>query len=227
MSDLRTVAGLLYRIHEPAPRRPDSILILLHGVGADEHSLSPLGAAVDPSTLVVLPRGRLELGTGQFGWFAVRFTPAGPLPDLGEAEVSRKSLITFIAELQRLHGVPPDRTTVAGFSQGGIMSASVALTSPESVAAFAVLAGRILPELEPALADRSRLAHLRGLIAHGQRDNKLSVDWAHRAARLLERLEVEHEALLYPAGHELCAAMQADFLQWLADIHIPAQGVES
>jgi phospholipase/carboxylesterase len=227
MSDLRTLAGLHYRIREPAPRKPDSILILLHGVGADEHSLSALGEAVDPTTLVVLPRGRLQLGPGQFGWFAVRFGQAGPQPDLGEAELSRKALIAFIAELRRLHGVPPSQTTIAGFSQGGIMSASVALTSPGSVAAFAVLAGRILPELEPALASRGQLAHLRGLIVHGQLDAKLSVDWAHRAGQLLQRLGLRHDTLLYPAGHELSTAMQEDFLQWLAGIHTSTQGVES
>lgn len=223
MSDQRTLAGLHYRIREPAPRTPESILILLHGVGADERSLASLGEAVDPSTLVVLPRGRLEFGRGQFGWFAVRFGAGGPEPDLVEAEASRTSLLVFIAELQRVHGVAPDRTTIAGFSQGGIMSASVALTAPESVAAFAVLAGRILPELEPVLASRSRLAHLRGLIAHGQHDNKLTVEWAHQAARQLELLGIHHDILLYPAGHELGEAMQADFLQWLAGIHFTCE----
>lgn len=37
---------------------------------------------------------------------------------------------------------------------------------------------------------------------------------------------VHHEILLYQAGHELSAAMQEDFLQWLAGIHTPAPGVE-
>ncbi len=57
------------------------------------------------------------------------------------------------------------RTVVAGFSQGGIMSASVALTRPEAVGGFGILAGRILPELEPAIADPAALRHLRAFIA--------------------------------------------------------------
>jgi phospholipase/carboxylesterase len=227
VSPLFTAAGLQYRVRHPVPDRPESIVILLHGVGADEYSLAPLGERIDPAALVVLPRGRLEFGAGQFGWFAVRFGQAGPQPDLVEAELSRKALIAFIAELQRLHGVSPSRTTVSGFSQGGIMSASVALTSPASIAGFAVLSGRILPELEPAVASRGQLADLRGLIVHGQHDSKLPVDWAHRAEQLLQRHGVHHQTLLYQAGHELSAAMQEDFLRWLAGIHTPAKGVES
>jgi phospholipase/carboxylesterase len=92
----------------------------------------------------------------------------------------------------------------------------VALTAPERVAAFAVLAGRILPELEPQLADAQRLSALRGYIAHGTHDDKLPVSWAQRASDWLDHLGVEHLTKLYPTGHELGTAMRADFLAWLA-----------
>jgi phospholipase/carboxylesterase len=133
-----------------------------------------------------------------------------------EADASRRSLIDFIGQLQQAHGIDAAHTVVAGFSQGGILSASVALTAPERVAAFAVLAGRILPELEPQLADAQRLAALRGYIAHGTYDDKLPVSWAQRASDWLDRLGVEHLTKLYPTGHELGPAMRADFLAWLA-----------
>jgi phospholipase/carboxylesterase len=40
------------------------------------------------------------------------------------------------------------------------MSASVALTSPESVAGFGLLCGRILPEMATLMASRERLSAL-------------------------------------------------------------------
>jgi phospholipase/carboxylesterase len=166
--------------------------------------------------LVVLPRGPIALGPEAFGWFRVAFTGNGPQIVASEADASRRTLIDFIAQLQRVHGVDAAHTVVAGFSQGGILSASVALTAPERVAAFAVLAGRILPELEPQLADAQRLSALRGYIAHGTYDDKLPVSWAQRASDWLDRLGVEHLTKLYPGGHELGPAMRADFLAWLA-----------
>ena len=208
--------SLAFRTLQPSPAKPTSLLVLLHGVGGNEGNLAALGAEAGSDTLVVLPRGPITLGPEAFGWFRVAFTGNGPQIVESEADASRRALIDFIGQLQRAHGIDAAHTVVAGFSQGGILSASVALTAPERVAAFAVLAGRILPQLEPQLADAQRLSTLRGYIAHGLHDDKLPVDWAHRADAWLTRLGVAHATRLYPTGHELDPAMRADFLAWLA-----------
>jgi phospholipase/carboxylesterase len=208
--------ALAFRTLQPPPARPAALLVLLHGVGGNEGNLAALGAEAGRDTLVVLPRGPIALGPQAFGWFRVAFSSSGPQIVASEADASRRTLIDFIGQLQQAHGIDAAHTVVAGFSQGGILSASVALTAPERVAAFAVLAGRILPELEPQLADAPRLSTLRGYIAHGTYDDKLPVSWAQRASDWLDRLGVEHLTKRYPTGHELGAAMRADFLAWLA-----------
>nr|WP_272939574.1 hypothetical protein [Cupriavidus necator] len=106
----------------------------------------------------------------------------------------------------------PVRTAVAGFSQGGILSASVALTAPESVAGSAVFAGRILPEIEPALASPQQLRRLHGLVTHGLDDTKLPVTWAQRADAWLVQLGVPHATRLYPGDHGISQQMARDFL---------------
>ena len=208
---------LAFRTVQPAPAKPASLLLLLHGVGGNEENLAALGADVGDDTLVVLPRGPITFAPGAFAWFRVAFTNDGPRIVASEADASRLALIAFVGQLQQAHGIDPARTTIAGFSQGGILSASVGLTAPERVGAFAVLAGRILPELEPMLAGPPRLSALRGYIAHGVHDDKLPVDCAHRADEWLTRLGVAHETNLYPVGHALDARMRADFLAWLAE----------
>jgi phospholipase/carboxylesterase len=165
-----------------------------------------------------LVRGPLTLGPGQFAWFRVAFTATGPRIDAAEAEHSRKSLVAFIGQLQAAYGLTPGRTVVAGFSQGGIMSASVALTQPECVAGFGVLSGRILPELEPQLADRARLAHIQAFVGHGEFDSKLPVSWAERSDQLLERLGVPNQSHRYPIDHGISPAMQQDFMAWVGGI---------
>jgi phospholipase/carboxylesterase len=154
--------ALAFRTLQPPPDKPTSLLVLLHGVGGNESNLAALGAEVDSRTLVVLPRGPIALGPTAFGWFRVAFTGNGPQIVASEADASRRALVDFIEQLQQAHGIDAAHTVVAGFSQGGILSASVALTAPERVAGFAVLAGRILPELEPLMADAQRLSTLRG-----------------------------------------------------------------
>lgn len=207
--------ALAFRIRQPQPAQPKALLVLLHGVGGSESNLGDLAAGIDPDTLVLLPRGPLTLGPGQFAWFRVAFTASGPRIEAQEAEQSRLALIRFVAQLQAAHGIAPQQTVIAGFSQGGILSASVALTAPESVAGFGILSGRILPELEPHLAEPARLTALRAFIGHGEFDSKLPVLWAQRSDALLSQLGVTHSSRRYPIDHGISAAMQADFLEWL------------
>ena len=206
---------LAFRIKQPQPAQPKACVILLHGVGGSETNLADLAAGIGPDTLVVLPRGPLEFAPGQFGWFRVAFTAGGPRIVESEAEQSRLALIRFVEQLQSAYGIAPQHTVIAGFSQGGILSASVALSAPERVAAFGVLSGRILPELQPHLADKQRLATLRAFIGHGEYDSKLPVVWAQRSDQLLTELGVEHLTRLYPIDHSISPAMQVEFLEWL------------
>ena len=210
---LHTDRSLAY-LAPAAPAQPRRLLVLCHGVGGNESNLLALAAHVPADTVVVLARGPLTLAPAQYAWFQVAFGPQGPRPDLAAAEQSRQKLAAFIAEMQARYGVAPADTVVAGFSQGGIISASVALTQPDLVAGFGVLAGRILPELEPQLAAADVLRSLHAFIGHGRDDSKLPVDWAHRADAWLTRLAIGHETRLYPGDHGISAQMQADFLAW-------------
>src|SRR5918993_1290192 len=118
--------ALSFRLLEPVPEHPRRLLLLLHGVGGHETQLAKLGARVDSGTLVVLPRAPRSVGGDMFGWFRVDFTDDGPQIMPAEAEESRFKVIEFIGQLQSRHEIAPDDTVVAGFSQGGILSASAA-----------------------------------------------------------------------------------------------------
>lgn len=217
LSELLTdaISGLGYRLRLPAPTAPTKLLVLLHGVGGNETNLLEIATGVDANTLVVLARGPLALGPQQHAWFQVRFGAEGPKIVPEEAERSRQQLIALVGQLQAQHGIAADQSVVAGFSQGGIMSASVGLSSPHSVAGFGLLSGRILPELEPHIASKQSLAKLHAFVGHGEYDSKLPLHWAQRADAWLTELGVQHELRIYPIDHGISAAMHADFIAWL------------
>lgn len=212
---MHTDLALGYATRQPAPTQPTALLVLLHGVGGNETNLASLADTVDPDTLVVMPRGPLTLGAGQYAWFQVNFSAAGPQINAAQAEHSRQTLVQLVEQLQTHYGIAPDKTVIAGFSQGGILSASVGLSAPERVAGFGLLSGRILPELQPQVAEPARLTRLRAFVGHGEYDSKLPVVWAQRADQLLNDLGVQHQTRLYPIDHGISAAMQSDFLAWL------------
>lgn len=217
ISGLQTDAklGLSFRLRQPLPAHPGKCVILLHGVGGNEMNLLDLAAGLDTETLVIFPRAPLQMGPQQFAWFRAMFTSAGPSIVAEEAEQSRAVLIHFVQQVQARFAIAARDTVIAGFSQGGILSASVALSAPESVAGFGLLCGRILPELAPRIADKTRLAQLRAFVGHGDFDSKLPVVWARRSDQLLSDLGVHLSSHRYPIDHDISAAMQDDFLQWV------------
>ncbi|KVF73027.1 alpha/beta hydrolase [Burkholderia vietnamiensis] len=210
-------SGLHYRLRA-AVGRPAGRLLLLHGVGGNETNLLNLADTIDPRIEIAFLRAPLAFGPGQHAWFPVRFGPNGPEIDAARADASRLKLIALLRALrarddaQQAAALP---VAIAGFSQGGIMSASVALTSPSDVAAFAVLCGRILPEIDPLIAPRDALKPLHALVMHGRFDDKLPLAWADTADAKLTALGVAHDTWRYDAGHELTAQMAADFSQWI------------
>ncbi len=213
----------LHFIERAAIGTPRGLLVLLHGVGASETSLWPLALELPSDLHVVLARAPLALGPDMHAWFPVRFMPEGPQIDPAQAEASRRRLIAFIAEQQARLGIAPARTLVAGFSQGGIMSASVALTAPDSVAGFGVLSGRILPEIEPLIPADIARHNLHGLVLHGVRDSKLGYFFAERAQQRLAHFGVAHTLKSYDADHALTPAMRTDFAAWIdARLPVPA-----
>ncbi|MGE5489766.1 MAG: alpha/beta hydrolase [Actinomycetota bacterium] len=205
--------SLAYRLR-PAEGEARGQVILLHGFGSNEASLAGLAFMFPSDIAVVLVRFPIPLGPDSFGAFAVKFTSDGPHIDTFAAESSRQTLIQFIEELQAHSGIPPARTLIAGFSQGGIMSAGIALTRPDQVAGFAILSGRILPEIIPLLAAPTALSHLEGFIAHGEHDDRLPLAWAKRSAALLENQGIRYEQKRYGAGHEITLEMASDFVTW-------------
>jgi phospholipase/carboxylesterase len=210
------VSGLVHRVRpaqDGAAKAP--CLLLLHGVGSNEAGFIELARQMDPRLVVILLRGPLVLATGRFAWFQVSFTPSGPAINPAQAEASRLKLLDFIGQLPAAYDVDPQRIWIAGFSQGGIMSASVGLTAPASVAGIGVLSGRILPEILPQVEHSPALAQLQAFVSHGVHDQTLGIHFAHHARELLSGLGVPLEYREYAADHGLDRDMVADFQRWL------------
>ncbi|OWW22500.1 alpha/beta hydrolase [Noviherbaspirillum denitrificans] len=209
---------LAHRVRAPqtGPIEGSPCLLLLHGVGANELGLVNMARLLDPRLTVILVRSPLAFGPMQFGFFQVNFTASGPVINAAQAEQARQGLTTFISGLPGAYGIDGRRVWIAGFSQGGILSASVGLTRPDLVRGFGILSGRILPEIGPLVAPPDQLADLHAFLSHGEHDEKLPIDFARSAHALLLEKGVQLTYQEFPAGHELNAAMLDAFNQWLS-----------
>ncbi len=192
------------------------LLLLLHGVGSNEHDLFGLAPYLDERFLIISVRAPNTLGPGSYAWFDVDFTPQGPVIDPAQAEASREALIDFIGETITAYGVDPNQVYMMGFSQGAIMSASIALTRPDLVAGVVLMSGRILPEIQTLMAAPEKLEGLPILVVHGIADTVLPINHGRASRQLLASLPVELTYHEYPMGHEVSQESLADVSSWLS-----------
>lgn len=208
---------LVYLVRQPKIETDTPpLLLLLHGIGSNEHDLYGLVPFLDERFLIISVRAPITLGPGSYAWFEADFTPQGPVINPEQAEASRKTLIAFLNEAVTAYSADPNRVYLMGFSQGAIMSASVALTQPELVAGVVLMSGRILPEIQPLIASNEELNGLPFLVVHGTADMVLSISYGHANRELLSSLPVELTYHEYSMGHEVSQESLSEVTAWLS-----------
>jgi phospholipase/carboxylesterase len=177
-----------------SPGRP--AILLLHGTGADENDLVPLGAMIGPGSALLSPRGKvLENGMPRF----FRRLAEGIFD---EEDLRRRAgeLAGFVADARRAYDLPAP--VALGFSNGANIAAALLLLQPQALAG-AVLLRATLPLGDPPAGD---LTGKPVLILSGASDPLVSALDAARLATVLEKAgaAVQHETV--QAGHNLSQA---------------------
>ncbi|HRH37214.1 MAG TPA: PHB depolymerase family esterase [Flavobacteriales bacterium] len=213
----QTKTMLKYVVREPSVKNGEPpLLLLLHGVGSNEHDLFSFADRLPGEFLMVSARAPHALGQDSYGWYSVDFSSGKPVYDAQQAEESRKLIISFLDELHAAHPFDRKRVFLCGFSQGAIMSYSVALTRPDLVAGIAVMSGRLLDDVKPMIKAPPELSSLKVLISHGTQDPVLPISGAEQANAYLRSLGISAALKTYPAGHTISAAALEDLVAWLS-----------
>jgi phospholipase/carboxylesterase len=193
------------------------LLLLLHGIGSNEHDLYGLVPFLNRRFLIISVRAPITLGPGSYAWFEVDFTPQGPVIQMEQVEASFNTLITFLKEAITAYDADPKQVYLLGFSQGAIMSASVALIQPELVAGAVLMSGRIPSEIRPLIASHEELSGLPFLVVHGTADIVLPITYGRDSRELLSSLPVDLTYHEYPMGHEVSQESLRDVTTWLTE----------
>ena len=214
----------LVHAERPAAGDPQGLLVLHHGRGADENDLLPLGDVLDPQRRlhVVMPRAPLKLpGWPGYHWYIV---PRVGYPDPATFYDAYAALAVFHNELWERTGIAPERTVLAGFSMGSVMSYALGLgadrPAPAGIMAFSGFVP-VVEGWEPALSARSGE---RVFVAHGRNDPIIEVDLARRARALLEGAGLDVEYHESDAVHQIDPAHIPDAIRWIDAVLPPQPG---
>ena len=192
------------------------LLVLLHGVGSNEQDLYSLCAQLPERYYVLSLRAPYRMGPGAFAWFDYSIEPGGVRTiDEAQEAASRALLAQTLAAASEQLGIPPERTVVAGFSQGGAMALGLLLTQPALMRAAIVWHGRLLDQplaaLAPADAFRGRALG----VSHGTHDGVIPLAHAQAIAHHVAPLPLAFTYREFPSEHEIRPSELAATLTWL------------
>lgn len=210
---------LLHRSLPPrAPSERPPLLLLLHGIGADENDLLPLAPSFDPRFHVLSARAPHEAEPMGHRWYAIDWSVSPPRGDPAEIAASRDLLGRFVEEAVAAYRTDPARTFLFGFSQGAIMSLALLLARPELLRGVVAHSGRLarLPGPAPSPA---ALARAEILFLHGAQDAVVPAPQGRKAYELAASLLGERASYreLPELDHGISEESLGLATRWLAE----------
>ena len=205
-------------------KTPQYAVIWLHGLGADGSDFVPvvpaLGLAAEPGIRFVFPHAPSIPVTCNGGYVMPAWYDIVSLDStqrrVDEAGlVHARGLVRALIQRENTRGIPSDHVFLAGFSQGGAVAYTTALTHPERLAGVIALS-TYLPstELLEREANQANL-ELPILAVHGEFDEVVSPALGVRARDFLLEKGYPLEWHTYPVPHSVCLEEIEMIGQWL------------
>lgn len=208
--------SLVHLVREPKSNvGTPPLLILLHGVGGDEHGWDDILPQLDERFVILSVRAPNVYVNGGYCWFNVEFAEGKFSINAAQAEASWRALAKFVDEAVAAYHTTPGQVYLMGFSQGAAMAFCAMLTAPETLGGIIALNGRVLPEVRPFAVSPERLKNFPVLYVFGTHDNVIPIAFARESQAYLETTGVKLDAHEYPIAHEITAQTLREVNRWL------------
>lgn len=170
------------------PAKADSVVVFLHGYGADGDDLLGLADPLAPhlpGTAFYAPNAPERCVNNPMGyqWFPIPWMDGSSAEQAeASAEQSFNDINAFLDIVLKAEELPAHRLALLGFSQGTMMALEVAPRRAEQIAGVVGFSGRLL---QPELAVEA-VAHPPILLLHGDQDPVVPFDSMAIAAKALK-----------------------------------------
>jgi phospholipase/carboxylesterase len=209
--------SLEYQVHEPkiiVDKNP--LLLLLHGYGSNDSDLFSFASELPDEYYVISARAPYDLQYGSYAWYAINFdADQNKFSDHDQAILSRDLVVRFIEELKVKFPIDSSNITLIGFSQGSILSYSIALSYPNIVQRVGALSGYLNLDINSENYQNNDFSNLKIFASHGTVDQVIPVEWARKTDPILKSLGINSTYKEYPIGHGVSPQNFFDLKDWL------------
>ena len=211
--------SLEYKVREPKillDKNP--LLLLLHGYGSNEDDLFSFASELPDEYFVISARAPYDLQYGSYAWYAINFdADQNKFSDHDQAVLSRDLVVKFLEELKSKFPIDSSNITLIGFSQGSILSYSIALSYPKIVQRVGALSGYLNLDTTIVNYQNNDFSGLKIFSSHGTVDQVIPVEWARKTDPILKSLGINSTYKEYPIGHGVSPQNFYDLKSWLLE----------
>ena len=211
--------SLEYKVREPKillDKNP--LLLLLHGYGSNEDDLFSFASELPDEYFVISARAPYDLQYGSYAWYAINFdADQNKFSDQSQAVLSRDLVVKFLEELKSKFPIDSSNITLIGFSQGSILSYSIALSYPKIVQRVGALSGYLNLDTTIVNYQNNDFSGLKIFSSHGTVDQVIPVEWARKTDPILKSLGINSTYKEYPIGHGVSPQNFYDLKSWLLE----------
>ena len=215
-TSLITFKNWTLRVRESTHHAP-RLLLLIHGHTGDENSMWVFARVMPDHYWMLAPRAPYTAVSGGYSW---RPPQSGNYDELNleMLESIAEALICLVDEYSASVGREADAGDfdVMGFSQGAAVSSVLAFLYPQRIRKTALLAGFVPSGLE-ALVTQRPLEGKEFFVAHGTKDEMVTIDRARASIALLEQAGAHVTYCEDDVGHKVSVTCLRALQKFFAD----------
>lgn len=213
---MNELSGIKYLERRPSAHSIDhSLMLLIHGYGSNENDLFSFADQLPSKYHIVSLRGIRKAPFQGFSWYDIHhLTPTEKHSNFKQAIHAQDSIKNFINAFIEKEQLTEKKITLCGFSQGCVLSYSLALQYPELIKNVVALSGYPAFEILPHTLVKE-VSNLNFFISHGVQDSVIPVEHARKIKPLMEQWNISYTYKEYPAGHGMNTNNFQDMIQWI------------
>ncbi|WCK52333.1 alpha/beta hydrolase-fold protein [Aneurinibacillus sp. Ricciae_BoGa-3] len=204
---------LPYKILLPAKIEEEKkypVIFVMHGIGSNEENVLSLVQELRDDFILIGIRGPLNQGNG-FAYFTIQGY-GNPHRDIFDESIAK--LEKFIDYAAQTYPIDENHQYLLGFSQGAILSMTLALTMGNKIKGIVALNGYV-PQFVKEEYRIKRIDDVSIYISHGEFDPIFPLQIGKENKDFFTERSQNVRFTTYPVGHEVSHENQKDFVKWV------------